>query len=176
MSNALPESVDAWRMVSARRIFAGRLRLDAMPRLKTYLVDAAGECEYEAEFGRDELGLAFLDVNVKARLPLVCQRTLERFELPVALRQRLGLIRDESEDAALPEGYEPVLVPQDGALRLADAIEDELILAVPVVPMSDSGLLPGDVVWQDADAGAEAPGEDAQDNPFAVLAGLKKKD
>lgn len=145
-----------------------------MPRLKAYLADAAGECDYEAEFGRDDLGLAFLDINVKARLPLVCQRTLERFELPVALHQRLGLIRDEREEAALPEGYEPVLVPPEGALRLADAIEDELILAVPVVPMSDEGSLPGGVAWQDAEA--EAPVENEKANPFAVLAGLKKKD
>ncbi len=174
MSNALPESIDAWRMVSARRIFTGRLALEAMPRLEAYLAEAVGECEYEAEFGRDDLGLAFLDIDVKAKLPLICQRTLERFDLPVTVHQRLGLIRDEREDAALPEGYEPVLLPPDGALRLADAIEDELILAVPVVPMSDGGLLPGDVVWQDVDA--EAPDEDEKVNPFAALAGLKKKD
>lgn len=174
MSNALPESIDAWRMVSARRIFTGRLALEAMPRLKAYLAEAAGECEYEAEFGRDDLGLAFLDIDVKAKLPLICQRTLERFDLPVVVHQRLGLIRDEREDAALPEGYEPVLLPSDGALRLADAIEDELILAVPVVPMSDAGLLSDDVVWQDVDA--EASDEDEKVNPFAALAGLKKKD
>src|SRR5690606_14247247 len=126
-----------------------------MPRLVTYLADAAGECDYEAEFGLDELGLAFLDVKVKARLPLLCQRTLERFELPVMLHQRLGLIRDEHDDAALPEAYEPVLVPPDGALCLADTIEDELILAVPVVPMSDNGLLADDVVWQEGDAEAD---------------------
>lgn len=176
MSNTLPESVDAWRMVSSRRIFEGRLQLGTMPRLKTYLADAAGECEYAVEFGRDELGPAFLDLSIKARLPLMCQRTLERFELPVTLHQRLGLIRDEREDAALPEGYEPVLVPQDGAFRLADAIEDELILAVPVVPMSDSGLLPGDVVWQDVEVDAEPDEETTQVSPFAVLAGLKKQD
>jgi uncharacterized protein len=174
MSSALPELIDAWRMVSARRIFAGRLRLDAMPRLSSCLVDALGECEFEVEFGRDEIGTAFLDVNVDARLPLVCQRTLVRFELPVKIRQRLGLIRDEHEDAALPEGYEPVLVPQDGALRLVDAIEDELILAVPVVPMSSDGLAPDGVVWQDLEV--EVPDDEKQVNPFAALAGLKKQD
>lgn len=174
MSNGLPESVDAWRMVAARRIFQGRVGLDAMLRLAESLADTAGECEYWIGFDRDELGVAFLELRAEASLPLVCHRTLDRFELPVTIRQRLGLIRDEREEVALPEGYEPVLVPADGALRLADTIEDELILAVPVVPLSDHGLLADGVVWQDADA--DAPGEQAPASPFAVLARLKAQD
>ena len=171
MSNGLPESVDAWRTVTARRIFQGRIGLDTMPRLAESLADTAGECEYWIGFDRDELGVAFLELRAEATLPLVCQRTLNRFELPVTIGQRLGLIRDEREEAALPEGYEPVLVPADGALRLADMIEDELILAVPVVPLSEHGLLVDDMVWQEADTGAA--GETAAASPFAVLARLK---
>lgn len=161
-------------MVAAKRIFHGRVGLEVMPRLADSLADAAGDCEYWIGFERDELGVAFLELRADAQLPLICQRTLERFEFPVALRQRLGLIRDEREEAALPEGYEPVLVPADGALRLIDTIEDELILAVPVVPLSDRGLLSGGAVWQEADADVS---DDAPlPNPFAVLAGLKAAD
>ena len=71
MSSVLPELVDAWRMVSARRIFESRVRLNAMPRLATYLADAEGECDYTFEFGRDALGIAFLDVQASASLPLI---------------------------------------------------------------------------------------------------------
>lgn len=174
MSSALPEAVDAWRMVSARRIFEGRIRLDSMPRLAMYLADAEGECEYLLEFDRDASGVAFLQVRAEARLPLVCQRTLERFELPVSIHQRLGLIRSEAEEAGLPEGVEPMLVPQDGTLRPADAIEDELILAVPVVPLSQSGATEDGVVWQDVD-GPQVPSQDSvQASPFAALADWKK--
>ncbi len=175
MSSALPEAVDAWRMVSARRIFEGRIRLDSMPRLAMYLADAEGECGYQLEFDRDATGIAYLQVHAEARLPLVCQRTLERFELPVSIRQRLGLIRGEAEEAGLPEGYEPMLVPLDGTLRPADAIEDELILAVPVVPLSERGVTEDGVVWQDGD-GPLAPSQDSLEaSPFAALAGWKKR-
>ena len=53
-------------------------------------------------------------------------------------------IEDESEEAALPQGYEPLLIA-DGQVNLADVIEDELILALPVVP-----LKPGEPLeWHD---------------------------
>ncbi|HET9048918.1 MAG TPA: YceD family protein [Chiayiivirga sp.] len=161
-------------MVTARRIFAGRLALSTMARLAASLADTVGEVEYEVEFDRDEQAQAYLQLKVDARLPLICQRTLERFELPVHIRQRLGVIRREQDEAGLPEGYEPMLLPADGGLRIADAIEDELILAVPVVPMSDKGLLPQDVVWQDAEPEMEQLPEST--SPFAVLGRLKQKD
>lgn len=172
MSNRLPNSVDVWRMVTAKRVFEGSIAFDAMPRLKTLLADVAGQCNYEIGFDRNGQDQAFLDLSVTANLPLVCQRTLQHFDLPVVISQRLGLIRHEREEAALLEGYEPVLVPADGFLQVADIVEDELILAVPMVPMSDDGLLEDQVIWQDADA-AEEP---ATTNPFAALSRLKKQD
>ena len=168
MSNALPESIDAWRMVSARRIFTGRLALEAMPRLEAYLAEAVGECEYEAEFGRDDLGLAFLDIDVKAKLPLICQRTLQRYLHPISMVQRFGLIRDEADEAALPEGYEALLVAEDGYLKPLDLVEDELVLAVPLVPVSPGS----EAIEREWEATTE---EVAKVNPFAALASLKKQ-
>ena len=163
-------------MVSARRLFEGLLPLGEMSRLAGYLADREGECVFALEFGRDALGIAFLDVRATTRLPLICQRTLERFELPLDLHQRLGLIRDERDESGLPEGYEPLLVPQDGALEPLAVIEDELILAIPVVPMSDNAMsVPEDSAWLDEVEDLPAPDENMQANPFAALAGLKKR-
>jgi uncharacterized protein len=177
MSKALPEVVDAWRMVSAGRIFEGNLPLSEFPRLQGYLVDSAGGCDYTLEFGSDAFGIAFLDINVRTRLPLICQRVLDRFELPVELHQRLGLIRDERDEAGLPEGYEAVLVPADGALDLAAAIEDELILAIPVVPMSDAeaSLPEGMVQVAVVEAEQLVDDDETRVNPFSVLADLKQR-
>lgn len=168
MSVALPDVIDAWRMVAARRVFEGRLALATMSRLGESLADDSGECRYQVEFGRDEFGTAFVELQAEAALPLVCQRTLERFEWPVRIDQRLGLIRDEREEAALPPGYEPLLLPEDARLHPAELIEDELILAVPVVPVK-----PG---TEAIEAHWEASAEEMQDerpNPFAALSALK---
>ena len=73
---------------------------------------------------------------------LRCQRSLQPFVLPARVEQTLGLIREEAEEAGLPPGYEPLLVPEDGRIVPIDLVEDELILALPVVPVAlDSGPL-----------------------------------
>jgi len=164
MSATLPAVLDVWRMVSARRHFEGTLPLTAFARLRDSLVDAEGECRYSLEFGRDAMNQAFVEVRAEADLPLQCQRTLERYLQPVKVVQQLGLITSEAQEAALPEGMEPVLVPESGELSAIDLVEDELILAVPVVPINPESSLP-ESVW---------PLEDeVKPNPFTVLSALK---
>jgi len=142
--------------------------LSAMPRLGGSLADTGGEGSFVLEFGRDALQVPYVELTIEAGLPLVCQRSLERFVLPVNAVQRLGLIRDEAEEAALPPGYEPLLVPEDGQLRPADLVEDELVLAVPVIPVAP-GTEPVERTWP-------ADGEELREaSPFAALAALKQK-
>lgn len=155
-------------MVATRRCFEGRLPFSALKRLGGSLDVAEGDCRYMLEFGRDPLGVGYLELQLEAELPLQCQRTLESFRLPVRVSQRLGLITDESQEAGLPPGYEPVLLDAEGTLRPAELIEDELILAVPVVPVK-----PGTDVVEQAWP-AEAAEEEPAPNPFAALAALKK--
>ena len=169
MSAALPDTVDAWRMVTARRSFEGSLPLASFKRLAPSLAALDGDVQFELEFDRDTLGIAYVGIKAKALLPLQCQRTLETFALPVTIDSRLGLIKREEEEAGLPEGYEPLLIG-DPIINPADVIEDELILALPVVP-----LKPGagsEILWS---SGEEEPEEEeAPVNPFAALAQLKK--
>jgi uncharacterized protein len=77
------------------------------------------------------------------------------------------LIVREEEEAALPGGYEPLLT-QDGQLNLADVIEDELILALPVVPLSPAAEQQPRVWGEENETQ-----DDEQPNPFAVLKKMK---
>ena len=155
-------------MVAARRQFEGALPLSAMSRLGGSLADSEGECRFALEFGQDALQVPYVELSIEAGLPLVCQRSLERFVFPVKTVQRLGLIRDEADEAALPPGYEALLVPEDGLLRPADLVEDELVLAVPVVPLAPDAA-PVDRTWSAREEEMQAA------SPFAALASLKKK-
>ncbi len=152
-------------MVSARRVLEGELPLADLPRLGSLLDDAEGSARYRIEFGRDALDVPFAKLSIEAGLPLVCQRSLRGFVEPVHIEQTLGLIRDEAGEAALPPGYEALLVPEDGRIVPAELVEDELILAVPVIPVA-----PGtEAVDRDWPAGQE----EAASNPFAALSALK---
>ena len=160
-------------MVAAKRVFQGTLRLSSLSRLRDVLcsddgVLNAGRVRFAIEFDRDALQVPFVEVRVDAELPLECQRSLQMFLHPVHVVQRLGLVLDEADEAGLPPDYEPLLVPADGMLRPMELVEDELILAVPVVPVKPGTELP-EQEWP------EAGGDEAQANPFAALAGLKKK-
>ena len=155
-------------MVAAGRQFEGRIPLSAMARLEGSLADTEGTCRYALEFGRDALQVAYVELSIEAGLPLVCQRSLERFLFPVKTVQRLGLIRDEAEEAALPPGYEPLLVREDGQLRPLDLVEDELVLALPVVPVAPDSD-PVERTWSASEEEQQAA------SPFAALASLKKQ-
>jgi uncharacterized protein len=172
MSVTLPESVDAWRMVSARRSFEGTLSIASLRRLCEALASPDGEVSFELDFGRDNLGTSYVEVRASAPLTLTCQRTLEPFALPVAVQTRLGLISQERDEAGLPPEYEPLLVAEDGRLCPADVIEDELLLALPLVPVNPQSSLPDEVTG--LDPGGEPAGEGRSENPFAVLRELKK--
>jgi uncharacterized protein len=159
-------------MVSARRSFEGSMPVARLARLCGALASDEGEVGFRLDFGRDELGTDYVDVHAQAPLTMICQRTLEPFVLPVTVDSRLGLIRRERDEAGLPPGCEPLLVAEDGRLGPADVIEDELLLALPLVPVNPDSSLPDAVLDHGAAAGGDAA--EQENNPFAVLRELKK--
>jgi len=166
------EWLDIWRLVAARRCISGQIELVKLQRLGDLLADSQGQCRYVLEFGRDAVqSVAWVELRIQTALPLVCQRSLQRFLLPVEQTQRLGLVRNEAEEVALPASYEPLWVNADGRVSLSDLVEDELILAIPVVPVApDSQML-----VQQAEAQTDTrQAQGAVTRPFAVLAALKK--
>src|SRR3546814_265897 len=144
-----------------------------MSRLRDSLCEDAGEVRYEISFDRDALQVPYVELRIQAALPLVCQRTLQPFLQPVQVEQRLALLPADTDleaaEAGLPEGYEALPVPADGGLRPAELIEDELILAVPVVALSPGS----EALAQEWAATAE---EMQEASPFAALAALKKRE
>ncbi|WP_291775940.1 YceD family protein [Luteibacter sp.] len=172
MSVTLPSSVDAWREVRARRSFQGQLPVSAFKRLGELVASSEGDVTYELDFGRDELGVAYVAVRARVTLMLVCQRSLEPFALPVVLDGRLGLIVEEREEASLPPGYEPLLLEQDGKLDPLATIEDELLLALPLVPVNPDYELPEEIAGADEE---EISPPETTENPFAALRELMKK-
>lgn len=165
MSRGLPEQVDVWRLVAGRFCYAGDLALASLQRLRESLADTNGVVAFEIEFGTDELDQAYVELRIQGELPLVCQRTLEVYRQAVAINQRLGLIRREEQEAALPPGYEAFLVPPSGLVAPADLVEDELILALPLVPARPDSAVVGDE--------PESDPEPARENPFSALKTLK---
>ena len=93
------------------------------------------KCAFALEFDSDALQVPYVELRIDAELPLECQRSLQRFLFPVQMVQRLGLIRDEADEAALPAGLRGAAGCRGRHAAAGGLVEDELILAVPVVPV-----------------------------------------
>jgi uncharacterized protein len=111
--------------------------------------------------------------KVQADLALVCQRCLEPMEWPLQLSLALAFLRPNEDEAGIPGPYEPYVV-DILPVRLADMIEDEIILALPSIPRHELAQCPAGKWIQDDEPVAEksATVENQRDNPFSVLAEL----
>jgi len=159
--------IDPWRELERGMEYSGDVQLAKFDRLASLLAEDEGQVNYLIQFGRDEVRRPFIDLKVDAIYSLTCQRSLEVFSYPVEISTRLGVVESEGMVDSLPEDWEPVVVA-DGYFRLSDIIEEELILAVPLVAVNQDAS-------QVAYSNPEMPEQAKEDkvNPFAVLKNLK---
>jgi uncharacterized protein len=172
MSREYPDWVNPWKAAEGNRIFRGTIALAKMKRLVPLLADTTGEASFEAGFSRDGLGFTTISLQVSADLPLICQVSLERFKLGVNRKSLLAVIENMDDQDDLPGHYEPAWI-ETGQVVFLELIQDELILEVPQVPRR-----PGmDKVLYSTDPDTEPDsGEAQQNNPFAALGELMRKE
>jgi uncharacterized protein len=174
MHQQLPKEIDPFRLASNGLRLEGNLSLAIMPRLSATIVDSQGDVEVNLKFDVDETGTPYMKGNIKTTLPLTCERCLQTMQYNVDTALSVGFIRHERQAEHLAESYEPWLIEGDKPVALSSIVEDELLLAIPIVPKHEHACLPEDL-WQSGDEiiGGE---EEKSESPFAVLAALKKKD
>lgn len=165
MSERLPLFVDVVRYADTGRRLAGELPLSGMARLLPLLHNASGGVWLDLQFGKDDLQVAYVRGEIRARLRLQCQRCLQPFDYPMQVKCALGLVTDAAQADNLPDDYEPLLVSSQNLL-LAAVVEDELLLALPAVPMHQEGECPVPAV-------SAADKRASKTSPFAVLGQLK---
>lgn len=108
--------------------------------------------------------------RVSGILPMACQRCLETVPVQVEQEFRLAVTASGDEET-LPADFEPWPLIE-GPVSLGQLIEDELLLALPLVPMHEQQDECGELAAELAaleQEGSSAPA----DNPFAVLEKLK---
>jgi uncharacterized protein len=180
MSAALPAQLDPWQAVARGAAFAGSLALTDLPRLRELLVGTAlgvgAPATFEIAFRRDDADRPVVLGWVRALLPLECQRCMGVMEHGVDAPIRLMLMQGPTLAQDPPDPYEALPVIDD-RIRPAELIEDEILLALPQIPMHPLGVCQAAVQASGppGTAGDAAPAEAVPDRPrpFAVLAGWK---
>jgi len=114
----------------------------------------------------------WLRLTVLTTLPQICQRCLEPVEVPVQVAREFRFVDSEALAEQQDDDCEEDLLVASREFDLAALIEDEVLLALPLVPRHE--VCPVNVKMAAADTDFDAPAE--KPNPFAVLANLKKPD
>lgn len=121
----------------------------------------------------------FLDVTVRGRIWLDCQRCLTPYTEPIDTATRFEVMEsEEAADAAPMDDDEVDVIAGSKQFPLLELIEDEVLLALPVAPKHDvcPTVHESLVTGSDGEAQPEAePEEEKRPSPFAALAGLKTK-
>jgi len=168
MSDQLPDTIKPQSLIDTRGQLSGFSKLAAMERLSALLVNNDGIVEARLDFGRDRQGIKYVKGSLKTELSLTCQRCLETVRYPVDVTLSVALLNSEDQAKELPDEYDPVILDSQ-LLSLTALIEDELILALPIVAMHPETECSNRVTTDTATERTE------KQNPFAALAQLKGK-
>ena len=111
----------------------------------------------------------WLAVQADARVPLQCQRCLKPVTVPLQVDRRFLFVPGEDAAAQLDADSEDDVLALTRSLDLRELIEDELLLAMPIVPRHE--VCPDPLVAADGEGDLA---EDEAPHPFAALAALKR--
>lgn len=113
----------------------------------------------------------WLHLVVTARVTLVCQRCLGPVEAPLEVDRWFRFVDGETQATALDAESEDDVLASTRTLDLHELAEDELLLALPLVPRHDVCPVP----LHPAVGGADEPTQaESAAHPFAALAGLRR--
>ncbi|GHT80894.1 hypothetical protein AGMMS49960_03400 [Betaproteobacteria bacterium] len=155
---------DVFRFAREAGRLEGVVPLDRFGRLRDQLLRVDGAVDYRIGGGVGIDGKARLEIALRGQLVLRCQRCLGEYPWELAVDSVLMPMRVGDalpEDELENDEVDAIEVEAAGELDPLVLIEDEIILALPLVPRHESCSL----LREQGGAGRESP--------FAVLAGLR---
>lgn len=164
--------IDSLKFAADCDCISGKIPLTRLTRLHDALASQLGflDCEIEGLRETDESGIRLgLHLRVSGRLTQHCQRCLAEVGFECAIDSRLMLMPPDAEwpeEELEAEDYDAI--PASRELSVLSLVEDEVLLALPIVPRHADCVPPAGL------AGTEEDVESGKPSPFAVLASLKK--
>ncbi len=133
MSGRLPRQVDPIRMADEGGSLAGEIPGREFIRLREQGLEENEPVLINLQFERLQGGGGRrLHGTIRTRIVAVCQRCLESMALEVEAHPDIMLL---TGNAAVPGDVDTLTV--SGPVRLVEMTEDELLLAMPMVPMHE---------------------------------------
>lgn len=171
-----PNNVDIRSLALSSRQLAGSEPLAGYPRLAADVLPGGGQAllRWEALFDMrsDASGAPqpWMHLTVSVNLLLTCQRCLGAAAVPVVVDRLFRFVASEDVAELEDEAADEEVLNLDKQFRLRDLIEDEVLMAMPLVPRHEA--CPGNVQLSAVDPDFEVALA-AKPKPFDALAALK---
>ena len=154
-----PAAFDGLALARNAAVLAGRLGMESLPRLaQSGCTGSVLDFVLSGEI--NERGKPGLKLAVDGSVRLQCQRCLGSLDLPVHLGVQLEFASSEAAIMAADDDIERVVAGRE--MSVAALVEDEVLLALPMVPRHEQC------------SAAAGVGASAKPSVFQALAALKK--
>lgn len=168
MSGQLPAQIDPIRLADEGARLCGALPGREMVRLQELaLPNSRPEpVAVDLHFERTGQGVRRMHGTIRTQVEMACKRCLKPLQVEVVAQPLFVLLQPGEVE---PEEGETLVV--EAALSLAELVEDELLLAMPMSP----GHAEGECEIAFPITAGKAPVAEKKANPFAELRGFKGK-
>jgi uncharacterized protein len=170
----VPDYVDAKKIFAQHALISGILPISRFSRFCELLADNSGNLHVTLQFHLDDSHRRIIDGEIDALVSVTCQRCLEPAKIGLTETFKLGIVETESHIARLPADIDPWMVTEP-KLVIADFLEEQLILAMPIVSYHSEGCkaaLPTEIGSNSNRDEGMAKNSDL--GPFAILQKLKE--
>jgi uncharacterized protein len=124
---------DVRKLAETHAAFDFELPVADLPGVPSELSAGGGQVQAQVRFGQEQ-GFATAEVRLHAQLQVTCQRCMSPMPLELQANSPIVVVTSEREAEDAPAGLETFLAP-DGRLSLAALVAEELLLALPIVPV-----------------------------------------
>jgi uncharacterized protein len=173
-----PQRLDMRAFATESAALEGRVPLARLPRIADAMAadapsspesDVAWRARGESRPVRGAAPEPWLHLVAQARVPLQCQRCLQPVRIALEVDRWFRFVVGEDAAARIDADSDDDVLALPKALDLIALVEDELLLALPLVPRHEDCDMP---LGPQVDQGDEPPA--AKANPFEALAALKR--
>jgi uncharacterized protein len=168
------QHLDVKAFATNQSTLSGEVDLHSMPRLRSDCAEEiAGKATWSAQGelrqASDGHDAAWMHLQAKTEVPLTCQRCLKTVMQTLEVDRSFRFVKDEATAEDQDDESEEDLLVVSKDFDLLALVEDELLMALPLVPMHAGCQSEHEPTSKD-DSAAD---KDAKPNPFAVLATMR---
>ena len=173
LDRPLPEYVDVRKVFLENEKLSGFVASEKLSNMQDILVGENARVSAKLNFLKDKTGRRVVTGEIAATIEVACQRCLEPLELFIEDDISLIVVDDDESAQKLEKNYDG-WVCSTHKLCLAELVEEQLILALPLVSVhSDSSCSQQGLKYSSPLGDADYPKRGQ--SPFEVLKSLKKQ-